>query len=226
MKHPRFRLIFFLLAFAISSCNQRPSAENGNASGKLSEQKKEEWKPLFNHDNLEGWQILPGGNWEVENGVIVGTSPADEPLHGILLSEQEYGDFKLRVIFKILTGDSGLYFRVDKTDSDVSVNGFQAEIDTDNETGGLYETGGRAWVEKPDPEKVKQWMKPDDWNELIVIAKGKNVKVFLNGHQTAALKNDPGRTKGHIGLQLHGGMEMNVMFKDVLIIENPENMEI
>lgn len=224
-KHPAFFLTLSLLVYYISSCSS-PSSEVNKQETEDSQSAQQEWASLFNHENLEGWQILPGGHWEVENGIIVGTSPADEPLHGILLSKQEFRDFKLRVTFKILTGDSGLYFRVEKVDDAVSVYGFQAEIDTDNETGGLYETGGREWVVKPDPDNIQQWMEPDDWNELLVIAKGKDVKVFLNGHPTATLTDDPGRTKGHIGLQLHGGMEMNVMFKDVLIQENPNNMEL
>lgn len=224
MKPYTFSFHLALSLYLLCSCNQSPSASN--SSSEISTGQEESWQSLFNHENLEGWHTLPGGKWEVQQGVIVGTSPADEPQHGILMSNQQYSDFKLRVVFKILTGDSGLYFRVEEVDNEVAVNGFQAEIDTDYETGGLYETGGRAWVVKPDPEKVQQWMKADDWNELIVIAKDKDVKVFLNGHQTASLTDDPGRTKGHIGLQLHGGMEMHVMFKDVLIMNNPENMEI
>ncbi len=216
-------LILLLSMLLLSRCQQ--TTENA-AIAEDTSTRQQPWTPLFNHRDLDGWQILPGGTWKVQKGVIVGTSPADEPLHGILLSRKSYGDFKLRVVFKILKGDSGLYFRVERAGDDVSVNGFQAEIDVNNETGGLYETGGRAWVVKPDPENIKQWMSADDWNELIVIAKGKNVRVFLNGHQTAALDNDPGRTQGHIGLQLHGGMEMQVMFQEVLILENPESLNL
>ncbi len=216
-------LILLLSILILSGCRQTP--ENA-ATAEDTTTLQQPWTSLFNHQNLKGWQILPGGTWKVQNGILIGSSPADEPLHGILLSKKEYGDFKLRVVFKILKGDSGLYFRAEETDSEVSVSGFQAEIDVDNETGGLYETGGRAWVVKPDPEKVKQWMAAGDWNELIVIAKGNNIRVFLNGHQTAALDNDTGRTKGHIGLQLHGGMEMHVMFQEVLILENPETLHL
>ncbi len=216
-------LILLLSILVLSGC--QPTTENA-ANAEDTTTLQQPWTSLFNHQNLKGWQILPGGTWKVQNGVLIGTSPADEPLHGILLSKKEYGDFKLRVVFKILKGDSGLYFRAEKTDSEVSVSGFQAEIDVNNETGGLYETGGRAWVVKPDAENIKQWMAANDWNELIVIAKGKNVRVYLNGHPTAALDNDPGRMQGHIGLQLHGGMEMEVMFQDVLILENPETLSL
>ena len=37
----------------------------------------------------------------------------------------------------------------------------------------------------------------------------------MNNQKTAELKNDPGRTEGLIGLQLHGGQEMHVEFKNV-----------
>jgi hypothetical protein len=42
--------------------------------------------------------------------------------------------------------------------------------------------------------------------------------VRINGTKTAELVNDPGRTEGHIGLQLHGGDEMHVEFKDIAIL--------
>jgi hypothetical protein len=34
---------------------------------------------------------------------------------------------------------------------------------------------------------------------------------------SAELKNDRGRTKGYFGLQLHGGQDMHVEFRDIVI---------
>jgi hypothetical protein len=79
-------------------------------------------------------------------------------------------------------------------------------------------------VVQPTAENVKKWYKPNTWNEMIIVAKRKDITVFVNGYKTAEIRNDPGRISGHIGLQLHGGMEMNMEFKDVLIKENPESM--
>ena len=104
--------------------------------------------PLFNGKSLQGWTALPGGTWSVENGAIVGRSPKSEKRHGMLLSDKQYSNFVVTAKFRVLSGDSGFYFRSDRVKSNVSVNGFQVEIDTSQETGGLYETGGRAWVEK------------------------------------------------------------------------------
>lgn len=217
MKTAYFPLHLALLLFLFWSCNGPTSTETVSTEYPVQEKN---WDTLFNHVNLDGWEAMPGGKWEVRNGFILGTSPAEEPLHGILISKKEYGDFTLKVIYKAIKGNSGVYFRVEKVDEPVHVHGFQAEIDPEKDAGGLYETGGRSWVVQPTPEEVKKWYKPNEWNEMIIKAEGKDVTVSLNGFKTAELKNDPGRTKGYIGLQLHGGMEMEVLFKEILIQEN------
>lgn len=186
-------------------------------SGDLTENNLD-WQPLFDGQTLTGWNARPGGKWEVKDGVIHGSSPASEKRHGILLSEKRYEDFTLSLKFKAIKGNSGLYFRVDTVNSEVAVNGFQAEIDEAKDIGGLYETGGRAWVVQPPAEVVSRYFKPQDWNEMVISARGKNILVFVNGSRTAALIHDKGRTSGHIGLQLHGNMEMDVQFKDIKII--------
>jgi hypothetical protein len=173
------------------------------------------WKPLFDGKTLRGWHTLPGGKWEVSDGAIVGTSASSESRHGLLASDKSFGDFTIRLKFKALKGNSGFYFRADEVGGGVGVHGFQAEIDASNDVGGLYETGGRAWVVQPSAEDVATWFKPQEWNEMAVSAHGRRIAVHVNGRKTAELKNDKGRLKGHLALQLHGGQEMHVMFKDI-----------
>ncbi|MHC4719868.1 MAG: 3-keto-disaccharide hydrolase [Planctomycetota bacterium] len=176
------------------------------------------WAPIFDGSTLQGWHTLPGGKWQVQDGVIVGTSAKEEKLHGMLITDKRYGDFTARLKFKVLQGNSGFYFRVDKVESNVAVHGFQAEVAANNDVGGLYETGGRAWVTKPKPEEVKKFFKPDQWNQMTVSAHGRRIVVHVNGHKTSELKDDPGRTQGHLALQMHGGQDMHVMFKDIEIL--------
>jgi len=176
------------------------------------------WKPLFDGRTLAGWHTLPGGKWDVRNGIIVGTSSKAEKRHGLLVSDKRYGDFTARLKFKAVQGNSGFYFRCDEVKSDVGVHGFQAEIDANNDIGGLYETGGRAWVVKPSPEEVKKYFKPQQWNQMTVSAHGRHIVVHVNGYKTAELTNDPGRLEGHLALQLHGSKDMYVMFKDIEIL--------
>jgi hypothetical protein len=176
------------------------------------------WKPLFDCATLAGWKAMPGGTWEVADGMIIGTSPQTERRHGLLLSEQRFGDFTVRLSFKALKGNSGFYFRSDRVDGAVGVHGFQAEIDAVNDVGGLYETGGRAWVVKLTTEEVKKSFKPNEWNDMTVSAHGRRIVVHVNGRKTAELKDDPGRLAGHLALQLHGGQEMDVRFRDIELL--------
>ena len=173
--------------------------------------------PLFDGKTLAGWQTLPGGKWEVKDGLIVGTSEKTEKRHGLLVSDKTYGDFTVRLRFKVVKGNSGFYFRSEKVQSGVGVHGFQAEVANKPDVGGLYETGGRAWVVTPDPTLTKPIYKPGEWNDMTVSAVGRNVVVHLNGTKTAELTNDPGRLEGHFALQLHGGQDMEVYFKDIEI---------
>ncbi|MGN6491704.1 MAG: 3-keto-disaccharide hydrolase [Agriterribacter sp.] len=177
----------------------------------------QKWENLFNGKNLTGWHTIPGGEWKVQKGVIAGISAASEPKHGLLVSDKSYQDFEIEIEYKAVKGNSGLYFRCEEVKDAVGVFGFQAEIDPDKDAGGLYETGGRAWVVQPSAEDVKKWYKPGTWNTMKVRAVGKDITVWVNGIQSAHLTNDPGRTAGHIALQLHGGMDMEVYFRKVRI---------
>lgn len=178
---------------------------------------EESWAPIFNGKDLDGWHALPGGEWKVEDGAILGTSEKSEKRHGLLVSDKEYSDFEARLKFKVTEGDSGFYFRAQKVDHVVGIKGFQAEVDTTEETGGLYETLGRAWVRKPDPKLMKSLYKPGDWTEMKVRAVGGEIKVWLNGELVVELTGDSGAPIGHIALQLHGGQDMEVRFKELAV---------
>lgn len=177
------------------------------------------WVDLFDGKTLKGWHTIPGGTWTVENGQIVGKSPASDQRHGLLVSDKVYGDFVLEVTYKAIRGNSGVYFRSEEVGGVVGVKGFQAEIDPQKDAGGLYETNGRAWVVKPTAEQVQSYYKPNAWNTMRITAKGRDITVTVNGKVSAALKDDPGLTEGHIALQLHGSQEMLVLFKSVRIRE-------
>lgn len=179
---------------------------------------RSQWKPLFDGKDLSGWEPIGGGQWKVEEGKIHGTSVASDKEHGLLSTKKECADFAVRVKYKAVQGNSGLYFRAEKGGG-AGVLGFQAEIDPQNDAGGLYETGGRAWVVQPKPEEVKKWFKPGQWNDMSVVAVGRRATVQVNGRTSAEVRDDPGRTKGLIALQLHGGQDMDVWFESVEVLE-------
>ncbi len=177
----------------------------------------EAFTPLFDGKTLKGWHALPGGSWQVKDGLLVGTSAKTERRHGLLVSDRAYDDFVVRLKFRVVSGNSGFYFRSEKVPGPVGVHGFQAEVDRTAMTGGLYETGGRTWVAQPDPKTTRGLYKPGEWSEMSVTAVGRYVAVRLNGTKTAELRDDPGRLRGHFAVQLHGGMDMEVQFKDIEI---------
>ena len=172
---------------------------------------------IFNGKDLTGWTAMGGGTWSVKDGVIAGRSKPDQP-QGILLWEKSVKDFTARCRFRIRAGDSGFYFRTERVDNAVLVHGFQVEVDTSLETGGIYETGGRGWVHFPDFElHKKSGYKAGEWTDLIVTAVGTHYIVKINGVTITEMNDPKGRTEGRLALQLHGGLDMDVEYKDIYI---------
>lgn len=177
------------------------------------------FEPLLVPGSFDGWHTAPGGEWRWQGDTLIGTSPKSERRHGLLISDRRYRDFEVRFEFRTVSGCSGFYFRVDENDRATGVAGFQAEVDPSMETGGLYETGGRAWVVKPDAERVQEIYRPGEWSRMSVRAVGGDVDVHVNGHLTASLRDDPGRREGHFALQLHGSQDLHVEFRNVELRE-------
>jgi sialidase-1 len=176
------------------------------------------WTELLDPGSFDGWHILPGGAWTWNDDVLEGRIAKDDPRHGLLVTDREYGDFEAVVSFRISEGDSGFYFRVEELGDAIGVKGFQAEIDPTPELGGLYETRGRGWVVKPAPaviESIRRRAGP--WLEMRVHAIGGDVDVFIDGVRTASLRDDPGRRRGRLALQLHANQDVEVDFRSLRI---------
>ena len=178
------------------------------------------WEPLFDGKSLDGWHEIGDASFELVDGVLVGRQTKENKEYGHLVTDRTFGDFAVRVRFRTLQGNSGLYFRVVEQGNS-GVTGFQAEIDPERRTGGLYETNGRAWVIEPDAAMVERTLKKDDWNTMIVSCVGTRTLVALNGRRTAKLIDEMGRREGRIALQVHGGQDVHVEFGSVDVIVDP-----
>jgi len=69
----------------------------------LSAQDNNEWRSLFNGENLEGW-IIPegdGGHWQVKDGVIDYDAQSQAEGEKDLWTEESFGDFELKLEWKI-----------------------------------------------------------------------------------------------------------------------------
>ncbi|MGB0774678.1 MAG: 3-keto-disaccharide hydrolase, partial [Akkermansiaceae bacterium] len=176
-----------IVALALSSLNLAADPQAGKTE---QTEITSRWQPLFNGKDLSGWHPLPGGKWQVKDGTILGTCAKSEKRHGLLVSDKTYKNFILRAKFKVITGDSGLYFRVQKTGTRAGVKGFQAEVDNTPQVGGLYETAGRAWVKEPAPALIKRIYQPGKWTQITITAMGDHITVSLNGTTTTELLAD------------------------------------
>ena len=179
----------------------------------------EAFKPLWDARTFDGWHAIGKGEWSIEQGAIRGSHLKLEKAYGHLVTDRSFTNFMVRLQFKSLKGNSGFYLRSEEKGWGV-ISGFQAEIDPKSDIGGLYETNGRGWVVQPNAADVKEWFKPGEWNEMVVEAIGTRITVRINGKQAAHLRNDTrGRPHGQFALQLHGGQEVDVWFKDLEIAE-------
>ena len=68
-------------------------------------------------------------------------------------------------------------------------------------------------------EELQAVIKPGDWNEYKIIAKGNHLQHFINGKQTIdVIDEDPAAAKsGVIAFQIHKGPPMMVQFKDIVL---------
>lgn len=173
---------------------------------------------LFNGKDLTGWKIHGTEKWFVEDGLLICESGPDKE-YGYLVSEKNFKNFELTVEFKQESnGNSGVFFHCSV--DGVKISGWQAEVaPLNNGTGGIYESYGRGWLIKPDPDKEK-FLKEGDWNTMVVRMDGDQVTTWLNGHKMVTLTDEKiGSADGKIALQIHSGGGVKVLWRRVELKE-------
>jgi hypothetical protein len=189
---------------------------------------------LFDGKTLEGWE----GDmnlWHVKEGIITAGSPdVKQPRNEFLSTKKDFGDFEITLKIR-LQGDaktgfvnSGVQFHSQRHPNGFEMIGYQADAGMDAKTGtpkywgALYDESRRKkMLVEPDVEKVNKVLKQDDWNDYKIVSKGNHIQIFLNGVQTVDYTEDDASIPhtGKIGLQIHGGANTTVSFKDISITE-------
>ncbi len=171
---------------------------------------------LFNGENLDGWVNHGEEKWYVENGELICESgPKGE--YGYLSTKDFYKDFELTLEFKQeADGNSGVFIR--STFDGTKVSGWQVEVAPPGlHTGGIYESYGRGWLIKPDPELDKN-LKMGEWNTMKIRAVGSTITSWLNGVQMVHLEDEKiGNGKGAVALQIHDGGGIKVKWRNIKI---------
>lgn len=188
--------------------------------------------PMFDGKSLDGWQIVgqKGTGYRVEKGLLV--CPADGG--GNLFTNKEFANFILRFDFRLFEGsNNGIGIRA-PLEGDAAYTGMEIQI---------LDDGAARYQGKLRPAQyhgsiydviaaIQGFKKPTgEWNSEEISAKGRLIKVVLNGttlvdadldsvRDPAVLKKHPGlaRSSGHIGLLGHG---TRVEFRNIRIQEVP-----
>jgi hypothetical protein len=183
----------------------------------------DQFTPLFDGKTFQGWE----GNlnvFHIVHGAIVGGSLKKPLAHNeFLCTTMEYGDFELRLEFKILGkgANAGVQIRSKRIPNHHEVIGFQADL-ADGYWGALYDESRRgSLVKAPPPEEVAKFLKPDDWNRYVIRCEKDRIQFWINGYKTADYtEKDPAiPRRGIIGLQIHGGPPSEAWYRDIVIRE-------
>jgi Domain of Unknown Function (DUF1080) len=180
---------------------------------------------LFDGSTLSGWE----GDlkvWRVADGAIVGGSMQGNPRNEFLTSAKSYGDFVLKLEYK-LVGTEGFVnggvqvrsVRIPKPPNEMK--GYQADIGA-GMSGSLYDESRRnKMLVKADPELIKKLEKPGEWNAYEVRCEGPKIRLTLNGTQTVEwVETEEGMDRtGLIGLQIHGNCKAEISFRKITIEE-------
>src|SRR5690606_12278674 len=173
-------------------------------------------KSLFNGKDLTGWTIYGTEKWYVEDGLLVCESGPDKG-YGYLATDKYYKDFELTLEFKQeADGNSGVFIR--STIDGTKVSGWQVEVaPPGHDTGGVYESYGRGWLIKPDPEKDKV-LKEGEWNTMKIRLSGPTLTSWLNGTEMVTITDQKiGEGEGSIALQIHDGGGIKVKWRNIKV---------
>ena len=183
----------------------------------------QEWIPLFNGENTEGWEQVGDGNFILEDGMLKSSGGM-----GLLwFTEKKFENAKIKVVYKGADeNNAGVFIRIPEkpTEAWMPVNkGFEVQID---DRGGEYHKTGVLYSftkAKASPGIPGEWNTMEitlDKNRTLVHVNGILVTDFSEGDPVPAKvksyepERGPRPQSGYIGLQNHGGEDV-VYFKEI-----------
>ncbi len=167
--------------------------------------------PLFDGKDTSGWVQVLDSKWVVEDGVLVARQdPAGRRAgESWLFTEKDYGDFVLRVRYRITPGgNSGIFLRdpLPRAARLAAADGGQGpweagyEVNINNDEP-VYPTGS-VWDAAKGQGKLQR---ENEWNDVLVKIQGQRIWTWVNGVVALDGATLPARsTRGGIGFQRHG----------------------
>jgi hypothetical protein len=204
-------MLSVLLSWSVSICLSF-AAESPAANHLSADESAAGFRLLFNGRDLANWTHNgKAGTFTVKDGILAGDRTDHKDLAYWLSSEREYGDFELRLQFKIAKdGNSGIFIRAPR-EGRASKLGMEIQILDDGQKTGKPAVGSTASIYQVVASKAYASKPAGEWNDLWILCDGDRVKVTLNGQvvtdasmaEHKELKSRP--RKGYIGLSAHTG---------------------
>lgn len=176
------------------------------------------FKSIFSGEDLAGW-VAPANNdkvgwYQATDGVLKIRSGPNKK-GSVLWTKQKYRNFVVECDFRMGEGrvDSGVHVR----NQDQIQIGISGSLNRDM-TCSPYIPGKGYPVEA---KRVAELLKKDDWNSLRIQAIGGEYTVWLQGEKVMTYKSASAIEEGPIGLQLHGGREMGIDYRNFKLAELP-----
>ena len=163
---------------------------------------------IFNGRDLEGWKAPAEPHWKAVDGILVGRNDAEKK-GSMLYTARDYGD----VIFEAevrWTGEIDSGFMLRRPEVQVQI-GVSRSLKRDM-TCSFY-VGG--YPEEAQAKRAAELLLPGQWNRIRVRVRGRTFTVWLNGEEVSRYTAPEPSAEGPIGLQIHGGLEMQVEFRDL-----------
>ncbi len=220
--------LWFSLAIGVSCAIVGSGAETASAAPAAVVQGAADadgFRPLFDGKSFDGWQG-DQKTFRIEDGAIVGGS-LDKPIprNEFLTTTEEYGDFELRLKFKLLgeKTNAGIQIRSQRIPNHHEMIGYQADLGQ-TYWGCLYDESRRKKVlAGPKPEEQAKLIKAGQWNDYRIVCRGRQIQLWINGQPTVDYTetDETIPQKGLIGLQIHGGPPGEAWYKEIVIRKLP-----
>jgi hypothetical protein len=135
----------------------------------------QEWVPIFNGENLDGWEHVGDGRFVVEDGLL-----KTEGGMGLLwYTPQKFENAQIKVVYRgAETNNSGVFIRIPEKPTEPWMpvhSGYEVQID--DSLGDHHSTGTLYSISRA----MSAPGKPNEWNEMIITLRGDRTIVDVNG---------------------------------------------
>lgn len=171
---------------------------------------------VLNGNDLAGWKIPEGNIWFAAKDGVLDVKSGPKQKGAILWTEKDYSDFVMQFEFKMGEGtvDTGIFIRNEVDQIQIGISGSLKR----DMTASPYVARKGYPVEA---EGVRELLRVDGWNKMLIVAVGGYYKVWLNGKPVMSYTSETASESGPIGIQLHAKKQMSCTYRNIRLAELP-----